>query len=358
MQARLLEFIKTDRALSRGAMIAAAMAGSWRATPPPLTLSVDELASIKDLIYDTGAAGMVWWRLRNSSLKDTDLARQFLQAFRFHSVESINREITLKQTLAALQGVNIEPLFAKGWTIACRYPEVGLRPYVDIDLCVRAEQFPMAAVTLKKDLLPTQYVDLHSRFTDLNDRSVPELFEHSQELALDGMKFRVIGNEDHLRYLCLHFLRHGAWRPLWLCDIAMLLESITDEFDWDYFYRGDQQNNDWIGCTLGLACQLLDARVENELARRACAPLPDWFAAAALRQWGRFYRPRDPKMIYYLHHPFELYEGIKRRWPNPIEATIALRGPFNETPRAIFQMQEFCRRLSEFLARGSELADS
>ncbi len=47
----------------------------------------------------------------------------------------------------------------------------------------------------------------------------------SQLVNLDGVDVRVPGLEDHLGILCLHLLHHGAFRPLWLCDIAAALET-------------------------------------------------------------------------------------------------------------------------------------
>jgi hypothetical protein len=50
-------------------------------------------------------------------------------------------------------------------------------------------------------------------------------------VELNGAKIRILGAEDHLRLLCLHLLKHGAWRPLWLCDVAAALESRPSSFD-------------------------------------------------------------------------------------------------------------------------------
>ena len=49
--------------------------------------------------------------------------------------------------------------------------------------------------------------------------------------------------EDQLRQLCLHLLRHGACRPLWLCDVAVMLESLPGDFDWDRCLGGDRDES-------------------------------------------------------------------------------------------------------------------
>ena len=67
----------------------------------------------------------------------------------------------------------------------------------------------------------------------------------------------------HLRYMCIHMLQHGAYRALWLCDIAVVLESLPEDFDWEYLLRGDRRPADWVASTVGLANQLLGARLDG-----------------------------------------------------------------------------------------------
>src|SRR5205814_891640 len=73
----------------------------------------------------------------------------------------------------------------------------------------------------------------------------------------------VLGPEDHLRLLCLHMLVHGVCRPLWLCDIGAALESRPAEFDWRWFLSGDPRRTRWALCALGLAHELLGARLQD-----------------------------------------------------------------------------------------------
>jgi hypothetical protein len=43
-------------------------------------------------------------------------------------------------------------------------------------------------------------------------------------------------------------------------------------------------------------------------------------------------------MATYLRNPAGLLKALRTRWPDPIEATIRLKGPFNEVPRLPFQI--------------------
>jgi len=58
-----------------------------------------------------------------------------------------------------------------------------------------------------------------------------------------------------------------------------------------------------------------------------------------------------PPMATYLHHPAGMLKALRKRWPDPIEATIRLRGPFNEMPRLPFQIGNALWRIVRFLTR-------
>jgi hypothetical protein len=72
-----------------------------------------------------------------------------------------------------------------------------------------------------------------------------ELFARSQLVPLGDSQIRILGDEDHLRIICLHLLRSGAWRPLWLCDVAVALETLSPDFDWDICLGRDPRQADW-----------------------------------------------------------------------------------------------------------------
>lgn len=51
-------------------------------------------------------------------------------------------------------------------------------------------------------------------------------------IKLGETSIRVPAAEDHFRLVAIHLLSHGAWRPLWLCDIAAMLEDLPQDFNW------------------------------------------------------------------------------------------------------------------------------
>ena len=165
-------------------------------------------------------------------------------------------------------------------------------------------------------------------------------------MSVDGLDVRILGSENHLRLLSRHLLRHGAWRALGLCDIGLFPESLPREFDWDYLLSGDRRRSDWVACVLGLAHQLLGASLEEPRVAERANRLPRWLVSAVLRQWERGHRYPMP-MAGYLRYPAGgVPEALRRRWPNPIEATVRRHGPFNELPRLPFQTIEFLLRVA------------
>ena len=71
-------------------------------------------------------------------------------------------------------------ILIKGWSAARFYPEQGLRPYGDIDICVREEQYQEAKRELLRLELPQFAVDLHRGFSKLGVSEDENLFTRSQ----------------------------------------------------------------------------------------------------------------------------------------------------------------------------------
>ncbi len=336
--------------METGKLLAKILAGSWRPTPPPLALSPPEWEAVAPRLLETGAAGLGWWRLRDCGGRPSRAAVQFRQAYRLHTLLAALQAEQIGLIFSYCRAVGIEPLLGKGWTAARLYPDPGLRPPGDIDLFVRLEQHSAALAVLRSPIVERCPVDLHQGFPDLADCNWNDLYGRSRLTELGRLEVRILGPEDHLRHLCLHLLRHGAWRPLWLCDIGAALESQPVGFDWDYCLRGGRRQRDAVACAVGLAHHLLDAKTDDVPVTGRAKRLPRWLLAAVLRQWESCYtRYTDQRMAAYLRHPAGVLQALGRRWPNPIEATISTRGPFNDLPRLPFQLGDVVERLTKFI---------
>jgi hypothetical protein len=344
-----------DRRLGR--LSAAALRGAWRSAPVTLGLDTAELHQVAPLLLAAGAGGLAWRGIRNTGLSQSRPAQKLRQAYRLHTLQAALHERALGTVTALLRGADVEPLVAKGWAVARLYPEPGLRPYGDLDLCVRPEQYTAAARVLQSPEAADCVVDLHrglapqwegAAFSLLDDRPLGALYERSQRVPLGEASVRVLGPEDHLRLLCLHLLSHGAWRPLWLCDIGAALEARPPDFDWDWCLGGDRRRADWVACTLGLAHQLLGARIADTPAAERARRLPRWLIPTVLGQWSGPYHHRVP-MAGLWRQPVQALRELRHHWPNGIEATVDVRGPFNTWPRAPLQLAACVTRTAQFL---------
>ncbi len=340
----------------RGKLVASALAGAWRASPPPPppppSLSPADLIEITPLLLRTGAGGLGWWRVRSSELRTSAAALELRQAYRLYTLQAGRQERQIVQAITLLRSAGVEPLLAKGWAVARLYPERGLRPYGDIDLCVRPEQHAAAVAALAAPAAETVVVDLHKGLPELHRPSLEDVYRRSKLVPLGDVDVRILGPEDHLRYMCIHMLRHGAYRALWLCDIAVALESLPKDFDWEYFLLADRRRADWVASTVCLAHQLLGARLDGIPVAERARHLPRWLLPSVLSQWsiGEHYMD-SPSMAHSFRHPGQLLRALRLRWPNPLQATVGVGGPFNELPRWPFQLWECVLRTAYFLTQ-------
>lgn len=341
----------------RGRLMAALLAGAWRSSPPELQNFAEELPALTPLLVESGAASLVWRRVRHCESLDSRVAQELRQAYRHSTIQGDLHQHEIKQVFTLLRLAGVEPLIVKGLAAARLYPEPGLRPSGDIDLCVHPAQYQTASVALD-DWTDHQFaVDLHDGFSSLDRGSVDDLFARSQLISLGEVNVRVLAPEDHLRVLCIHFLRHGAFRPLWLCDIAAAVESRPADFDWERCLGTDRRRRDWVACTIGLAHQLLEARVDDTPVERRSKNLPRWLIPDVLKQWdapntmNHGVMKHRAAMADYLRNPSGVFKDIRNRWPNPIEATVYVGGPFNELPRWPFQIGECIARTAKFVVK-------
>lgn len=306
-----------DLADLHGKLVARALSGAWHADAAPMPLSAAELGRVAPTLLGTGAGALAWWRLRSSALEQTALAGELRQAYRLHTLQAAVHGQHREHLAGLLDRAGIAFLLCKGWSIARLYPEEGLRPYGDLDVCVAPADLTRTQELLTRQSDPSWNVDLHDRVSELRDR---DAWAKARPISA-GM--HVMCPEDQLRHLTLHFVRHGGWRPLWLCDVAVALEAAGPGFDWDYFLWGERRCTDWALGVVGLAQQLLGARVPPVVQARL--PAPAWLPRTVLREWGAA-RPGDSHTRDDLPigtcwwRPWLLPQALRRRWPNALEA--------------------------------------
>jgi hypothetical protein len=341
--------------LSQASLLASALYASWRSSLEPFSCTEEEFNRLAPLLINSGAAALVWRRLRScgSPLCSIVSATELHQLYRLNTLYAGRHERNIREVFRMLRSARIEPILIKGWAIARLYTEKGLRPYGDIDLCVAPEQYAKAKALLYDAEGGNKYrVDLeHDEIERLDHRGWDEIYGRSQLVKLCDESVRVLSPEDHLRALCIHFLKEGACRPVSLCDIALAVESRPPDFDWGICLGEDEPQANWVACSIGLAHQLLGARVDDTPVAKSSVDLPEWLAPCVLKQWAGPFRI-EAAMRDYLRNPAMLLKGFRRRWPDPVTATISLRAEFDESLRLPYQLRTYLApsRIRKFVA--------
>jgi Uncharacterised nucleotidyltransferase len=325
-----------------GRLIAVVLAGAWRSSPPTLELSPAALNLVAEKLLISRAGALAWWRLRHTELRSSAATQELYDAYRLFTLKAALHERDIELVFARLRAAGIEPILIKGWSIARFYPEAGLRPYGDIDLCVSRDDFAHAQEVLKTIEAGTIDVDLvPCESGRLGNRSWEEFFPrtHVEQLGKTGV--RVLGPEDHLRVLCVHMLKGPRMSPVLLCDIALMIENLPAGFDWG-LCLGDRPESDWIACAVGLAHRLLDARTAHTPVAARARNLPGWLVSEVLKQWAT-YRPMEymAPLTTYLRRPKGIATALRTRWPSPIESSVVFKRPFTRTPPLPYQLGRF-----------------
>lgn len=304
------------------------------------------------MLLRSGSAALAWRSVRNSDLRDSAPARQLREAHDLHSLQALAHEDDIRTVIRIFRANGLDPILVKGWASARLYDDPGLRPYGDIDLCVHPDEYTKANTLLKEHALG-HLVDLHSGLDKFREADWEGWHSRSEGHQLDGVSVRTPALEDHLRLLSFHFLREGGWRPLWLVDVAVAVEKRSANFDWEACLGSDRKRRQRTLCSLVLAHKLLDMRLENDLLREASKNSPTWLLPAVLKQWevrSAYERHKFP-MARIWRRSFKDLRGIRHHWPTPVEATIALNGSFDESPRFGFQIAAAGLRTIRFLLR-------
>jgi hypothetical protein len=354
---KIVESMKEALGQTRAKLVCTILEGSWRSEPnPPLCISQSQLDEVTPLLYGSGAAALGWRRLRHTELQDRPSAVLLQQAYRLQSLQSAIHEENIQTVFRLLRESSIEPILVKGWAAAGLYPERALRPYGDIDLCCRAADQQIAKAVLAGPAASGCWADLHSGFSELKDRNFEQLFERSRTLPLGDSSVRVLSAEDHLALLAIHLLKHGAWRPLWLCDIAAAVEALPRGFNWEVCLGSTKRHATWIGCVIGLANRLLGAQLDQVPLAVRNQTLPKWLVTNVLKEWESPFAGNQPPMRHplpmmdHVRHPMGIWQALQDRWPNPIIATISVNGSLNGVPRFPYQLANCISRIASFLA--------
>jgi hypothetical protein len=306
---------------------------------------------VSALLASTGCAAVAWNRIEGSEIACSAGADAARDAMHVLLIETRVHEGWVAAAVGALRDVGIEPILVKGLVSARSYARRGLRPPGDVDLCVGDHNLAVAREVVRG--LPNEgaMIDLHGDAERLHRRSWQAFSARAGSIEVHDVEVRVPCPEDHVRICCLHLLRHGAWRPIWLCDLAAALESVSGAFDWPYLLEGQPSGGGAVAAALSMARTLLGA--DYEAPRMPGAVLaggpPAWLERTVLNEWGRrrgLEHLSQAGPLAMLRRPGTL----SAKWPNPIESTARLGARFGRGPRLPLQFADVGVRAWRLLA--------
>jgi len=340
--------------ISVGRLVAQIVAGAWRPGPSVPSITLAEAEALAPVLLSTGSAALAWHRLQALDFPLTEPLLNLREAYRKHLIDAAVHDVGMKDIFERARAAGTEPILFKGWALARLYPDSGLRPYGDFDLWVPAAELD----TLYRAIPPgndhAYCVEPHISFYPQFERSFDEVMSRSQLVQLDDVQIRIPCDEDHLRFICLHFLYHAGWRPIWLCDVALMVENAGAGFDWDRCLGGNRKYADWIACVIGLAHQLLGAEINGTPVAKRAKSLPRWLTNTVLAQWEKGAGMSGAENLSFavprrLLKPSALARSVREHWRNPIQASVEMNAWFTESPRGLLQFGSVFLRMPEFV---------
>jgi hypothetical protein len=355
--------------IETGALFRAVHRHAWRADAPPLELELSEVVALMPLLIQTGSVGLVWPRLRHRAGEYGAIGLALEAAYRGQVEHNAKVEREIAHLVGHLQSHGIDPVLIKGWAMSRLYPAGLVRPAGDIDIVVPDDDYDRA-----KQLLATSNLSLHEFDADQaphgtasasdalgdvdlhtpthwEDDPGPALFTASLAVPLDGLEVRVPSAEEHIRALTFHFLRHGGVRALRLCDIALLFEARPADFDWERCLGEDPTRTNWVLTAAALANHLVGATIEGTPAAKRVRQLPPWLLPVAERRLQDVQVDPSGALTEFLAQPRQVGRVLRRRWPDPIAATVRLPAPFGRFPRLPLQWAVYLRHLGGYAMR-------
>jgi hypothetical protein len=238
----------------------------------------------------------------------------------------------LEELLKQFAKGGIEVLPLKGPVLAAAlYGNVTMRSSDDLDLLVRREDFPRAGKLLidlgfaartagddyhRKFVREGVLVELH--YGVASPRSFPfdldGVWNRARSEQFRGQPMRVMSDDDLVLFLCLHGLKHGFSRLIWISDLACALESMRNDSAQEL---GEHAQRQGLEQALLIGCQIvrevlpqLPSEIETILTESPQAAERARHAVRRLFAEGTG-ATNDPEIWgFYL----QTEEGVRQRW--------------------------------------------
>jgi hypothetical protein len=250
-----------------------------------------------------------------------------------------------------LLGVSSNAILIKGWSISRFYDPGHYRTSTDIDLLFPATD-SLALSERIKDLRPSVSIDAHFGPRHLDKLTFQDLLDRSYTVELNGVRIRVLADEDNLRITAVHWLTDGGINKDKLWDICYLVKNRKTDFDWIRCLESNGSiRKSWVLAAIATARDHLDLDVSGLPEEAQDFKLPKWYEQTLEKEWRLGLYPRH-RLSTVLTRPALLLEQLKRKFPpNRIAATIDSETAIDDSSRVPAQLKSLVKKASPF-ARG------
>lgn len=351
--------VPTPVKLAHGRRMSRLLQGAWRQTPPPVETTAAELEPLVKHFVDAGLAGLIWWRIRTSPVARTPTGAHLREHYVAQSIRSTRSVHSVYRYVSTLRRHDIESIVFKGWALFPHYAEPGLRPPGDVDLVVEPHEGDRAFEVLSELGATKVDVDVHHGLNDpahaayIPDSTWHTLLGRSRTARIGELDVRVLSPEDAFQVVCIHCIRHFAARPLWLSDVAALIETAPPDFDWTRALSHPPYSS-WIIVTMLLAHRLLGANLQGTPIANRSDSLPHWLEQDVLSRWIDplpFTKRIHPSLFRLWREPSQWGDAVRVRLPNRLVATMEYYGSLDEPFLARYQMRALWRNMTGFAKR-------
>jgi hypothetical protein len=125
------------------------------------------------------------------------------------------------------------------------------------------------------------------------------------------------------------------------------------DFDWERFLNVvDSRRRRWVVCSIGLAHRYLGLDLSDTPIEDEVLDLPVWLTNTIEQEWAS--EPQDRPLETTLGDRKLMLAQIKKRLnPNPISATVLMKGSFDARTRAFYQIGNIFMRIAPSYERMS-----
>lgn len=246
------------------------------------------------MLRSEGVFFCVWQKF--SSTQRQQIPQEIMHGMdeRMHEASALRMKHSLGHILRELNAAHIPVICLRGQALAeALYEPASMRVFTDFDLLydekdslvlkqilgtrlmyAPPEKFP--SLFKKGDLV----IDLHTEplgieriqsWAHLTPLRAPDFFKYAKQSTIAGEPALQIQARVNLPYLCFHAMKHSFDRLIWLYDIALLVENISDD-EWGDVLQGihDYQLERPCFYALSYVQKHLHAPVPDELLNEIC----------------------------------------------------------------------------------------